>query len=79
MNDRFLFWLVYPVIVVTVISVGWKQPLRYRFMSLQEIAALERGEIPGQPVATPAPPTPKPTPWIFEKNRGNPLESRSTR
>jgi hypothetical protein len=76
MTDRFLFWLIYPIVVIAVLWVGWTQPLRYRFMSPQEIAAVERGEIPGQPAPTPAPPpppTPKPKPWI------NPLETRTTR
>lgn len=77
MTDRFLFWLFYPILVIAVIWVGWKQPLRYRFMSPQEIGAVERGEIPGEPVATPVPEPPRATPT--PKPYRNPLETRAAR
>lgn len=50
----------------TIILVGWKEPLRYRFMSPAEIAAAERElypipEVPPpQEIAPPHPATPSP-------------------
>lgn len=81
MTDRFLFWMLYPIAVFAVIWVGWNQPLRYRFMSAQEIAAAERGEVLGEapPTFAPSAATPTPKPWMFEKNRGNALEQRPPR
>ena len=45
---------VFLALCVVVVCVGWNEPLRYRFMSEQEIAEVER------PPATPAP-TPRPS------------------
>lgn len=75
MNDRFLFWLGYPVVVIAVFWIGWKQPLRYRFMTRQEIMAAEGGVI--RPGATPVEvaATPKPTPWMWDRNRPDPLKN----
>jgi len=40
MEDSFKFWILYIVLVTAVLVIGWNQPLRYRFMSKDEIAAI---------------------------------------
>jgi hypothetical protein len=53
-EQSFRFWIIFLGILAFILFVGWKQPLRYRFMSQQENDVLEK------PVTTPIPATPKP-------------------
>jgi hypothetical protein len=48
--------LVFLAICAGIILLGWNEPLRYRFMSAEEISALEQPPPPPTPPATP--------PWI---------------
>ena len=52
MRDNLLKWFVYLLITAGMLKMGWVEPLSYRFMSVEEIAAKERNLLP--------PPTPKP-------------------
>ena len=56
---------VFLAVVGAILIVGWDAPLRYCFMSRQEIDAIER----------PAPPPPAPgTPeWLLDRAKKNPL------
>ena len=57
------FWLGVGVIVAAILFLGWRQPLRYRFMSAAEIYALEH------------PATPRPgTPWMWDPARNTKLD-----
>jgi len=58
-----VFWLVVGAIVAAILFFGWRQPLRYRFMSRQEIYALEH----------PATPSPG-TPWMWDPARNTKLD-----
>jgi hypothetical protein len=69
MGDNLKFWSVVALLAAGVIALGWRQPLRYRFMSAREIAALES--------PPPPPPTPTPKPWMWDSNRSNKLDRRS--
>jgi hypothetical protein len=60
MLDDLKFWGGYAVLVAIVIAIGWRQPLRYRFMSKKEIAAIEA--------------TPAPTPWNLDPTRKTKLD-----
>ncbi len=42
------------VICTVIVLLGWNEPLRYRFMSSQEIALLENPPPPPPPMPTPA-------------------------
>ena len=67
MLDSLKFLVVYVLMVGAILMIGWDQPLRYRFMSREEIAAIN---------APPAP-TPKPGTWMWDSTkRGNQLERR---
>jgi hypothetical protein len=55
--------MIYAVIVAAVLTVGWKQPLSYRFMSKQEIESLEA------PVSTP-----KPGAWMWDGSKRSKLD-----
>lgn len=58
-----LFWACFAVLVAAILFLGWRQPLRYRFMSRQEIYALEH------------PATPPPgTPWMWDPARNTKLD-----
>ena len=73
------FWTIYLAIVSVILFVGWKQPLRYRFMTKRQIDAIEHPATPTPPPATPRPVIggPAPTPnWLWDPNRKNPLERR---
>ena len=61
------FWVIFLAILATILFVGWKQPLRYRFMSKEAIFALEH-----PPTPTPPPATPRPN-WMYDPNRKTPL------
>jgi hypothetical protein len=56
--------MIYAVIVVAVLTVGWKQPLSYRFMSKQEIEAIH--------APTPAPA--KPGAWMWDSSKRSKLD-----
>ena len=71
MLDNLRFWFVYALIVVAILVVGWRQPLRYRFMSPEEIFAIEH------PAATPNPEAiaaARATPWMFDPRRKTMLD-----
>jgi hypothetical protein len=71
MDDETLFAklvnaLVFVAICLVIVLVGWREPLRYRFMSAEDIAA----EHPPPP----PPPPPEPPPNVMEWHpEGNPL------
>lgn len=68
MPDSVKFVLMYIVMVMAILMVGWDQPIRYHFLSKEEIATIN---------APPAP-TPKPGAWMWDKSkRGNALERKS--
>lgn len=69
LTTKFLHLLVFLAICAGIILLGWNEPLRYRFMSPQEIAELEN------PPATPAP-TPPP-PWIDTRKTPTKLNEMS--
>lgn len=48
MIENLKFWTVFALIVAVIIAVGWNQPLRYRFMSAEEIYAIEHPEPPAE-------------------------------
>ena len=50
--------LCYVALVVAILRCGWDEPLRYRFMTPQQVAATKAAALP--------PPTPTPTPWILD-------------
>lgn len=68
------FWTMYGAIIAVILFVGWKQPLRYRFMSKADIDAIEHPATPTPPPATPralrAAATP---PSLVNPNYVNPL------
>lgn len=55
--------LLFLIVVVALLAIGWRQPLRYRFMSAAEIEELENPPS--------AEPTPEPTPASGEWMRGD--------
>ena len=63
------FWAIYLAILGVILFVGWKEPLRYRFMSRAKIDAIEH---PATPTPRPrkAPPTP---PSLVDPKWRNPL------
>ena len=65
MSDNLKFWSVYGLIVMGVVLTGWNQPLQYRFMSRQEIFALEH---PSTPVPT------APGEWMWDPKRNTKLD-----
>lgn len=85
MLDSFWKWAVYLLIVATILLTGWKEPLRYRFMSKAEIYALEHPASPPlktkvvevEKLVEVASATPTPTPWMWDPNRQNRLERES--
>ncbi|MEO8352550.1 MAG: hypothetical protein ABI680_12510 [Chthoniobacteraceae bacterium] len=74
MVDSFFKWVAYFAVVSGVIYLGWREPLRYRFMSRAEINKLEHPVVP-----TPRPQRvveAKPTPvhWMWDENKKTLLE-----
>lgn len=63
------FWLSIILITVCVLAIGWSEPLRYRFMSRQEIYAEEH---PMPEIASETP-----VPWMWDPNRRTPLDRPS--
>lgn len=54
--SRFVLWLI---IALMIVASGWNKPLRYRFMSAEQIAEAEHANDPEPPpVRLPARPTP---------------------
>jgi hypothetical protein len=76
MADNLKFWSVFLVLCAVIIALGWKQPLRYRFMSSQQIYELEHPN-----AATPVPDrveTPKPS-WMRDPARRTKLDQSPSR
>ena len=77
MLDNFWKWLGYFLLISVVVFVGWKEPLRYRFMSKQEIEAYEHPAIatptPRPLAKAPPPRTPAPN-WMFDPDRRTKLD-----
>jgi hypothetical protein len=63
MADSLKFWVTYVVLVTAVLVIGWNQPLRYRFMTKQEVAEIY--------ASTPAP---KPGSWMWDSDRKSTLD-----
>ena len=61
--DNIKFFSVVGVVIAAILIVGWRQPIRYRFMSRAEIEALER-----------PPSMASPTPWMWDKSRSTTLD-----
>ena len=60
MIDSISKWLLFLVSVAVILIAGWKQPLRYRFMSTADIYAIEHPK---------PPPTPTPAAWMQDPGR----------
>ena len=69
MIDLISKWLLFLAFAAIILIAGWKQPLRYRFMSAAEIYALEHP-------ATPPPATPSTT-WMQDPRRRTLLDEGS--
>ena len=68
------FWTAYLAILGVILFVGWKEPLRYRFMSRAQIDAIEHPATPAPPPPTPRPSRLAPTPpSLVDPNYRNPL------
>ena len=66
------FWIIYLAILGVVLFIGWKQPLRYRFMSKAQIDAVEH---PPTPTPRPVAARPAPTPsQLWAPNRKGALD-----
>ena len=69
MEESFVSKVVHAVIFIAVctvlLSVGWNEPLRYRFLTSQEIAEIEG------PLATPVPVVPL---WFASRLKGTRLD-----
>ena len=59
MIDTISKWLLFIACVATILVAGWKQPLRYRFMSPAEIYAVENPRVVG----------PTPSTWMQDPTR----------
>ena len=72
--------VVFIIVLLVILIVGWNEPLRYRFMSRADILLVENpprrdSHACAGPVAVaPATHTPKPVSWMWDPNRGNPLD-----
>ena len=64
-------WLLFILIVAAVLFVGWREPLRYRFLSRAEIQEIEHP--PPPPTPPPAPATPRPGAWMNDPAHKSPL------
>lgn len=67
---RVIHLCVFLAIVGAILVVGWNEPLRYRFMSEQEIDAVEH------PAPPPATPVPERRSWLPDRVKNNPLDNR---
>ena len=68
MADNLKFFTVAGLIVIGILALGWRQPLKYRFLSQAEIRELENPTTP-----TPVP-VASPTPWMWDKSQKSRLE-----
>jgi len=66
--DSLKFFTVAGLIVSGILALGWRQPLKYRFLSQAEIRELENPTTP-----TPIP-VASPTPWMWDKSQKSRLE-----
>ncbi|MCE9610288.1 MAG: hypothetical protein K8R23_08860 [Chthoniobacter sp.] len=57
-------WVLYVVALAAVIFLGWREPLKYRFMSRAEIEKIEHPAPPPTPPPVTPPPTPVPGAWM---------------
>lgn len=69
MLTKIVGWLAYSAVVAGLIFIGWKEPLRYRFLSPGEIAKIEHPQPPATPPPEPPPATPKPGAWMNDAAR----------
>jgi hypothetical protein len=69
MKESVTFWSIVLFIATAIVALGWRQPLSYRFMSSQEVYALEH---PETPVPVPAMETPQP--WMWDPKRSTRLD-----
>ena len=53
-------FIAYSLFIYTILYLGWNEPLRYRFLSREEIVRIERAR--ADALAPPKTPTPSPTP-----------------
>ncbi|MES2569892.1 MAG: hypothetical protein V4710_07525 [Verrucomicrobiota bacterium] len=79
MLDNVGKWVLYLAMVAGLLAIGWNEPLRYRFMSEQEIYDLEHPSVVPVSVVhaadavAPAPATPAPGAWMWDSKRPSPL------
>lgn len=76
MVDNIRFWFIVLCVIAAILFVGWKQPLRYRFLSAQEINLIENPEPPAPP-PPPTLPTGKDNTWMFDPRRQTSLDRES--
>ncbi len=62
--ENLKFFSVIGIVIVTILLVGWRQPLSYRFMSKAEIDEIENPRVY----------TASPTPWMWDKSRSTDLD-----
>lgn len=65
-------WALYVVTLAGVVFLGWREPLKYRFLSREEIDKIEHPPPPPTPPPTPPttpPPTPVPGAWMKDPKR----------
>jgi hypothetical protein len=66
MLDSLKFWIGFFVLAAAIVVVGWREPLRYRFMSSEEIELVKH---PATPMPAESSLRPKGTPWHLNPNR----------
>ncbi len=71
MAGKVVGWLIYFAVLAIVTFVGWREPLRYRFLSRAEIHAIEH---PAPPPSPTTPPPPKPGEWMNDPKRPTKLD-----
>lgn len=71
------FWTIYLAIIGVVLLIGWKQPIRYRFLSKAQIEAIEHPPTP-EPAGSPTPRPREVVPnWMWDPNRKTSLDRSS--
>lgn len=68
MAGKVVGWLIYFAVVAVIAFIGWKEPLRYRFLSRAQIFAIEHPALPPPPV------TPKHGEWMTDAKRSTKLD-----
>jgi hypothetical protein len=71
-GDNLKFFAGLILLGIVIVLLGWKEPLRYRFMSSQDIYELEH------PAPPPIPSTPQPGDWMRESGRRTMLDRGSS-